>query len=350
MHGGDVPVGCRQNPGVNAGDAQRSTRADRERMRARNAVGQCMHSVRRSEAEVMMRRAPGEFFGATHKSFAVHGVSVTHRVADRAPEEVPTHTHTDAHFILVTGGGYVSVAEGRRADASPVLIFNPPGTTHRDHFVGGRGSFFAISLEPGKVAALRVGLELPQGPVFLSERRQHAMTLSIASCDPADGTPLEIDALVHELLGTMDQRTRPIGVTPPGWLHQAIDLLHDRYAEDLSIADVAGAVGVHSVHLARTFRRHFRCTPGAFARFRRLEKAAHLLTRTHRSLAEIAQECGFGDQSHLTRVFTRALGLPPGEYRRTAGCGGARAQMLQIDKKSAPELVRVGIGRAVTRR
>ena len=47
----------------------------------------------------------------------------------------------------------------------------------------------------------------------------------------------------------------------------------------------------------------------------RIDRACHLLTHTHQPLAQIAQECGFGDQSYFTRVFRQRTGRTPGDYR-----------------------------------
>jgi AraC family transcriptional regulator len=279
-----------------------------------------------------MHFAPGHFYGATRLAYTSHDISVTHRIADRLAEEVASHTHTDAHFVLVTGGEYVSVAEDRAAENFPVLVFNPAGTTHRDHFERGRGSFFAISIEPAKSSALPAGCLLPDGPVHLGAAVQHSLARRIAAFSNSHGSGLALDALVHELLGSMDRRARMPAKTPPPWLHTALELLHDRYVEELSIADIAANVGVHPIHLARSFRRFFQSTPGDFARARRLEMATHLLTRTVRPLAEVASACGFADQSHFSRIFARHLGLPPGEYRSLAGTRTSRARRFQIDK------------------
>lgn len=289
-----------------------------------------------------LRFAPGYFYGGTRLSFSSHDISVTHRIADRLPEEVSTHTHADAHFVLVTGGDYVSIAEGRPASDMPTLLYNPPGTTHRDHFVRGRGSFFAFSLEPAKTTALVTSSRLPDGPVFLTAPSQQTLAIRIATFAGTPCSGLTLDALVHELLGSMERPgQRPASASPPPWLYKALELLHDRYVEELSMADIAATVGVHPIHLARSFRRYFRCTPGDFARFRRLEKAAHLLTRSERPLAELALNCGFSDQSHLSRAFTRSLGLPPAEYRRLAGVRPQRAPMFQIDKTGSPPLAKI---------
>ncbi len=231
--------------------------------------------------------ASGEFYGGVRLSYSSNGIIVTHRVADREPDEVLTHTHGDAHFVLISGGDYVSIAEGYAADKFPVLVYNPPGTTHRDHFE-------------------------PSG--------------------------LTLDALCHELLGSMDRVAQPVDRRPPSWLDKAVELLHDRYLEDLTIAKVANGIGIHPVHLARSFRRHFRCSPGEFTRFCRLERAAGMLTRSDRSLSEIALESGFGDQSQFNKAFARDLGIAPGEYRRAAGVQRFRAGMFQNDKRCAPRM------------
>lgn len=282
--------------------------------------------------------ASGEFYGGARLSWASHGIVVTHRVADRTPDEVLTHTHGDAHFVLISGGDYVSIAEGCPAERFPVLVYNPPGTTHRDHFEHGRGSYFAISLEPAKAQTAACEVALPDGPLFLREMEQFAIAMRIARCCAVQPGGLTLDALCHELLGSLDPRAQRVDPKPPSWLEKALELLHDRSLEDLSIAHVANGVGIHPVHLARSFRRHFRCSPGEFTRFCRLERAARMLTRSDRPLSEIALESGFGDQSQLSRAFARDLGIAPGEYRRAAGVQRFRAGTFQNDKRCAPKL------------
>jgi AraC family transcriptional regulator len=82
------------------------------------------------------------------------------------------------------------------------------------------------------------------------------------------------------------------------------------------VAEIARAVGVHPVHLARAFRRFFGCSPAHYLRRVRIERAARMIRSSSHPLAEIAATCGFVDQSHLTRAFTRSLGTSPAAYRR----------------------------------
>ncbi|WP_209647182.1 helix-turn-helix domain-containing protein [Sinorhizobium mexicanum] len=68
-----------------------------------------------------------------------------------------------------------------------------------------------------------------------------------------------------------------------------------------------------------TFTKAFKETTGfavhQWLRNRRVEKAARLLSESKEPIAGIAYECGFTDQAHLTRVFTRVYGTTPGSYR-----------------------------------
>lgn len=279
-----------------------------------------------------LQLAPGQFFGNARLARSTASSVISHCIAAGAPEEVLTHTHRDAHFILVTGGAYVSAAGHPPAASETVLVYNPPGTTHQDHFERGRGSFFAVSIKPVAAAAALAELSAPNGPLYLTAARQRGIAMRIAAGCARGAESLSLEALGLELLGSLDRRTQPQSTGAPGWLAAALELLYDRYREDLTIAQIAAGVGVHSVYLARTFRRYFGCTPGEFARFRRLERSAALLSRTRLSLAEVALGCGFADQSHFTRAFARSFGLPPGEYRILLSSEGAAARRLQIDK------------------
>jgi AraC family transcriptional regulator len=93
-----------------------------------------------------------------------------------------------------------------------------------------------------------------------------------------------------------------------------VELLHERAPAAPSLADLAAEAGVHPAHLSRAFRRRFGMTVCEYSRKLRLEWAAARLIE-ERSLAQIAVEAGFADQSHFTRSFRRHFGVTPGRYR-----------------------------------
>ena len=293
--------------------------------------------------------APGQFFGSVRLTRSTASIDISHRIAEGAPEGVVTHTHQDAHFILVTGGAYVSAAGRSPAAGETVLVYNPPGTTHRDHFEHGSGSFFAVSMRPDAAAAALSELSTPDGPLYLTASHQHGLAMRIAGACALEAESLSLETLCLELLGSLDHHPQRESVAPPKWLHAAIELLYDRYSEDLTVAQIAAAVGVHRVYLARAFRRHFGCTPGEFARFRRLERSLALLLDKRRSLAEVALRSGFADQSHFSKAFARCLGLSPGEYRSLVGRDAGALGRLQIDNTAPSRWRKVAAWAATAR-
>ena len=90
--------------------------------------------------------------------------------------------------------------------------------------------------------------------------------------------------------------------------------LLSRTCADTSFSDVAAMLGLSRYHFHRLFRRAIGLTPGSWSRSVRLRRARGLI-HAGASLADVANETGFSDQSHLTREFRRVYGVTPGTLR-----------------------------------
>jgi transcriptional regulator GlxA family with amidase domain len=65
------------------------------------------------------------------------------------------------------------------------------------------------------------------------------------------------------------------------------------------------------------FRREFGMAPKLFARVARFDRAVELLRRDRvASLAQVAVDCAYADQAHLTREFCEFAGSPPAAFQR----------------------------------
>jgi AraC family transcriptional regulator len=259
------------------------------------------------------------FFGDLRLSRGLDGITVSHRTANSPSAHIPVHTHTDAHFVLITSGGYVSSATG---DAHPktTLIYNPPGTKHRDHFWQGTGSFFTVSLSGQRLSHLMDTARLPLVSVHL--RKERALGLAwglLMECARWSSTSqLKAESLCLELLAETSDSSLASSRSAPGWLRAACELIRDRSDKIPHVRDVAKMFGVHPVHVARAFRMFVGCTPGDLLRARRLELAAAALMKSQNSLADIALASGFSDQAQFTKAFHRIYGVTPGVYRQSS--------------------------------
>ncbi|PXA88968.1 AraC family transcriptional regulator [Caulobacter sp. D5] len=85
---------------------------------------------------------------------------------------------------------------------------------------------------------------------------------------------------------------------------------------DLSTAALGALVALSPSYFGRAFKVTFGQTPHAYVTRRRLEAAQHMMLTTREPLSQIAYLCGFADQSHLCRLFRRAMGAAPQAWRR----------------------------------
>ena len=118
-------------------------------------------------------------------------------------------------------------------------------------------------------------------------------------------------AIVADIVAAFERPRRGT----PAWLDAARERLFDRMAEPPSLVDLAERVGVHAVHLAQAFRRHFGITPMGFVRGHRVFRAVELIA-AGMPLARAAAEVGFADQSHMTRAIAEARRAPPATLRQ----------------------------------
>jgi AraC family transcriptional regulator len=106
------------------------------------------------------------------------------------------------------------------------------------------------------------------------------------------------------------------GGLAPWQERRAKELMSTQLGREISLAFVAGECKLSVSHFARSFKQCTGKPPHRWLLENRVEKAKELLIDAELPLAEIALECGFSDQSHFTRVFSRTVGTSPGTWQR----------------------------------
>lgn len=101
-------------------------------------------------------------------------------------------------------------------------------------------------------------------------------------------------------------------------LTRAIEFMHAHIDRSISLGDVAQAAGRSTSHLARQFREKFGQPPHSYLIGIRLELAKRMLEKTNEPIANIALDCGFTHQEHLTRFFRRRYETTPAACRRNS--------------------------------
>lgn len=101
-------------------------------------------------------------------------------------------------------------------------------------------------------------------------------------------------------------------------LAEVFDVIDRRHAEQLSLRDVAGELGITPGHLTTVVRRRTGRTVGEWITDRRMAEARGLLTQTDLPVHEVARRVGIGDPGYFSRLFSRAHGVSPRVWRGRA--------------------------------
>jgi len=261
----------------------------------------------------------GRFYGSFERRRELSGFSVALIGADATAVKGVSHNHESTHVIFVIEGNYLSSVFGvEQLVPGGSLIFVPAGTTHRDRLQTSSSRTLTVSVSSFQAERASHYVRLPRA----QSNFRHAEISFIASRLEAecrcwvDTSALTMEGLCLELLAATAKREQTKDLNPPRWLRTASDLVRDKCRDKISIAEIAAAVGVHPIHLSRTFRKFFNCTPGDYLRNCRVQRAAALLRSGCLPIAEVALESGFSDQSQLSKAFRHTLGTSPGDFRR----------------------------------
>lgn len=99
-------------------------------------------------------------------------------------------------------------------------------------------------------------------------------------------------------------------------LRRAQEMMTADLSAETSLSALAASCSLSVPHFSRAFRSSTGSAPHQWLLERRIEAAKALLSRSDASLAEVALDCGFADQSHFTRAFSSRTGISPGRWRR----------------------------------
>lgn len=221
------------------------------------------------------------------------------------------HQHPHPELILVTNGSLSSAVEGVEfpCSAGDILLYQP-GVPHQERNTGRRelGMIYVhTSLDPSPGLRLqdRAG-RLGQLVRWLAEDQ--------AAGAPSDTLNAWVQAIRTQARHCSDGQATELA--------DAIrSTLRTRLARPHSLDGLARSVGLGPRQLLRLYRAQTRTTPMSDLRRMRCEAAASLLASTDWPLERIAQEVGFCDAFHLSKVFRARFGMPPGRMRsRAARC------------------------------
>jgi AraC family transcriptional activator of pobA len=245
--------------------------------------------------------------------------------------ELAPHRHARLHQILLleSGGGRVSL-DGQGHTLGPSSLVNVPvGLVHSFTFTPGTvglvvtlaAEMLDVALQPSE--GLRQVLAQPAVlPAVAAHRRTMTeIAETFAGRDFARAHMLRsLSALIlGQIARTLDEAGRAAtSASAPDLLTRFEALLEAHYLQHWAVADYADALAVSPTHLSRVCRAATGRPATRLIEERVVREARRNLVYTGLTVSTIAYALGYADPAYFSRVFSRATGLAPREFRARA--------------------------------
>ncbi len=247
-------------------------------------------------------------------------------ISIKSDRTFPRHTHDEFGFGYIVVGGQDSWS-GRghvEARAGDTITVNPAELHDGIGRQGQPRHWRMLYLSP---AALADFTDVPVGNAEFSRPVNSSKQAFRLAVDAIKAVTLDQPDREHAEQLVILALAAQLQPTESGHISQTyqrsnevqtvLDMICHNWEAPLSLADFAAEADTSRFQILRRFSRELGATPHAYLTQHRVKRAKDMIMAGS-SLADTAIACGFSDQSHLTRTFSRQLGLTPGCFARPA--------------------------------
>ena len=255
--------------------------------------------------------------GVTDQTADLRGIRLT-ETSHGPHARIARHRHAYPAVTFVLHGSFLEdFGAGRTHECAAMSVLIKPADAPHSNRYSRRGARSFIVECTSEFAAFDT-LERAAPQPGLARVVVPLLELHAAFRAAAPERQVLAEEVVFEIVRQQQSRPQWKTLGRPGWLSRIAEAAAEGCTRPLGLTTLAAEGNVHPVYLARVFRRHYAQSIGSFMLQSRLRLAMRRLAMTAEPIARIALECGFADQSHLTRLLHRETGSTPARFRRVA--------------------------------
>lgn len=237
----------------------------------------------------------------------------------------PMHVH-DAWTLLIVDTGAVRYDLDRHEHGTPhdTVSLLPPHVPHNGSPVTPEGfRKRVLYLDSSRLGDDLIGAAVDRPDLRDPLLRRRVGQVHSALVRPGDGLEAEsrLTLVGERLRAHLRSRETAAPRPDPVLARRLRELLDERVADGLTLAEAGAELSAHPAHLVRAFSTAYGIPPHQYLMSRRVGRARRLLLDGWPP-SDVAAAAGFYDQAHLTRHFRRLVGVTPGRYREGAPPSG----------------------------
>lgn len=266
-----------------------------------------------------MKLENGTYLGKNNRTFYMDGLIVSNTTYHEKVYE-GWHFHKNNHLSFILEGGNREYRKNSDRAVTPgnIMLYHG-GEWHRNSNTHHPSQNINLEIEDRFLTRYEATFSAgPHNELYTFQTRASLAAVKIYhDCLTADQhSQLSIHQQLLALLQIAGNNRQQEKQLFSGYADKVVELLHDRWNENISLQDLSAVTQLHPVTVSRHFAAHFNCSLGEYMRKIRIQKALYLVRQTDQSLTAIAYQCGFFDQSHFIRAFREQTGFLPKDFRR----------------------------------
>jgi AraC family transcriptional regulator len=220
-------------------------------------------------------------------------------------ETIGSHSHEESAISYIFQGQNIETANSnKRIIGNSSLVIKPKGIEHENQYFD-NCLILCIYLKPSLQLPYRLTKIMDEWNSIGSFNVQPFLEVLKPNTHKSLSKDI-INALLEGFAEKMVQEK-----APPEWLLDIKNIIETSYQENLTTKDLAKYTNNHPVYLARIFKQFFGFGIKEYLHLQRNNAVMARMTAEKQSLSQIAYDCGFSDQSHMSRKTKQSSGLTP---------------------------------------
>jgi len=225
--------------------------------------------------------------------------------------EFKNHSHCNSHICIIGGGSFEEVKGKKTFECKKQSIrISKPAANHEIYFGSEGAECIIIQLNKRFANLGCFGFRFKEDSFFSSDSQNINDFFNTQNINNTSPSGLEI-LLKKFLVISLNENE----LYEPDWLKEAKDIVDSNPSYSFDSSKIAEKVGVHRVHLSRSFSKYTGCTLHEYIILRKLHEAHKFLKEPDLNISAAAYEAGFSDQSHFNKIFKKYFNTNPKIYK-----------------------------------
>lgn len=224
---------------------------------------------------------------------------------------MPPHVDDESKIAIVLDGSLVERSKNRSVEATRNSVVIKPDHAVHENVFGCRGvSLLAINFKKD--------YPLPESFHkwdWFEDRRVSFSTYKLWYSIKSARNDEELHSHLNTFIQSLEMLKKTQQNTAPAWLQSVVELLKNYSLDSETINNISEKINISRGHLSRSFKKHHSISAVKYRHFARMSNLLYCLVSTNKSLAEISYECGFSDQSQMSRIVLKETGYTANALR-----------------------------------